>query len=62
MLSQTTTNTVSSVTFTSAQMSTLAEGFAYVQVAAFNYKIEDYSGYKVAFINQGVNTKSVTLK
>lgn len=62
MLSQTKANTATSATFTAAEMGTLAEGFAFVQIAAYNYQVKDINGYMVAFINQGSNTKSVTLK
>ncbi len=62
ILSQTKSKSATSATFTASQMGTLAEGLAFLQVAAYNYQLKDYNGYKVAFINQGANTRSVTLK
>ncbi len=62
ILSQTKGKSATSATFTASELGSLAEGFAFLQVAAYNYQIKDYSGYKVAYINQGANTKSVTLK
>ncbi len=62
LLSQTKATTQTSATFTAAEMGTLAEGFGFVQIAAYNFEVKDYSGYKVAFINQGANTKTVNLK
>ena len=61
-LMTTTANTVTSHTFSASQMSSLADGFAYVQVVGYNYLIHSEGNYDVAFINLGALTKNVTLK
>ncbi len=50
------------VTFSKAELSGLAKGNGYAQAAAYNTVIRDYSGYKIAYINEGVNTKTVEIK
>jgi len=51
---------VTSATFTKDEIANVGKGAGYVQIAAYNYTVEDFSGYKVAFVNEGVFTKSVT--
>lgn len=62
IITQTHSKSTTSVTFSTDDMGKLTAGGGYVQVAAFNYEIRDVSGYKVVFINEGVNTKAVSLK
>lgn len=58
----TTDNATTSHTFNASEMSTLDEGFAYVQVIGYNYLIHPEGTYDVAYINLGALTKNVTLK
>jgi hypothetical protein len=51
-----------SMSFTTAETSALADGFGYIQVNAFTYTVENEGGATCAFIAQGTNTKTVTLK
>jgi hypothetical protein len=56
---------VRSMSFSNAELSALATGFGYIQINAFTYLIAPTSpqgGESAAFIAQGSNTKSVTLK
>lgn len=61
-LMHTTTPGTTSHTFSAAEMSKLAEGFAYVQVVGYNFLVRSEGSYKLAFINLGAMTKNVTLK
>ncbi len=51
-----------SMEFTTAETSSLSSGFGYIQVNAFTYSIVNQGGADCAFIVQGSNTKSVTIK
>ncbi|MAN03151.1 MAG: hypothetical protein CMI36_12265 [Owenweeksia sp.] len=53
---------VRTVTFTKSEMSAVGTGAGYLQAAAYNYTVQNYNGYKVAFVNEGVFTKGVTLE
>jgi hypothetical protein len=56
---------VRSMTFSNAELSGLSAGFGYIQINAFTYLVAPTSpqgGESVAFVAQGTNTKSVTLK
>ena len=53
---------VQTVSFTQTELSTVGTGAGYLQAAAYNYTVTDFNGYKVAFVNEGVFTKGVTLQ
>lgn len=48
------------VSFTQAEMNTLGTGAGIIQVAAYNYNSQTYSGRKIYFVKESVNTKTVT--
>jgi len=51
-----------SVTFSSAEMSTLGEGTAILQIASFNIANQSLGGKKYYMVNESVASKIVTVE
>ena len=61
-ISKTVAASVAKATFTSDELKETGTGEGYLQAAAYNYGLTTVSGYKVAFVNEGVFTSATKFK